>query len=442
MSEYSKNLLISDKYAGYIIDSMKYKWNILHGGVRAGKGVINCLAFCLRLERYETSRELIFLACAVSESMAKALLGENNGYGIAYYFDKCAEYKKYKGMEALKITLKKNNKNVVRWVLFCGGAKADSYKSIRGLSVEGIIASEVNLFHPDFMEECKRRQVAAIDPFNYFDANPTFEGHWIYSDYIDNKNLNVNYMNVTLLDNAALTKERIDDVISEYDPDSDLYKAAIEGKRINLSGLIYNVRSYNIIDDFNPEDYIEWISVADPGENNSASVFLCCGLIYNNDSKQYEVHILKEYFHRNADCKNNVGIKLPIDYAEDYVSFIKECSEMMGKWPHKCLLDEDITFYRSLQQVNDNIPMALFTYATKNEVDQRVKEGINLLYKGRLRFHKSCTNTIYEYKNAVFDPDKILKGKFERMDKPDLLNIDGIDASEYGFTFYSKYLIK
>ena len=86
--------------------------------------------------------------------------------------------------------------------------------------------------------------------------------------------------------------------------------------------------------------------------------------------------------------------------------------------------------------------MALFTYATKNEVDQRVKEGINLLYKGRLRFHKSCTNTIYEYKNAVFDPDKILKGKFERMDKPDLLNIDGIDASEYGFTFYSKYLIK
>ena len=42
-----------------------------------------------------------------------------------------------------------------------------------------------------------------------------------------------------------------------------------------------------------------------------------------------ELHILREYHHRNADNRN-LGIKMPIDYAEDLVTFVIECAEFMN----------------------------------------------------------------------------------------------------------------
>lgn len=442
MSEYSKNLLINDEYSEYIMNSSTTKWNILEGSIRSAKTVFNCLAFALRLERYDTTKELLFLACGVTDAQAKALIGECNGFGLAYYFDKCAEYKKYRNADALKITLKRDGHKLVRWVIFAGAAKADSYKSIRGLSIEGVIGSEFDLFHPDFLEEVKRRTAAAISPFYMFDMNPTTEDHWIYSEYVDNERLDRNYCHMTLVNNPALSQERINEIISEYDPDSAYYKAAILGQRVNLEGQIYNIRDYNIIDNYNPADYIQYITVCDPGENCSGTAILLMGLYYNNKENQYEVHVLKEYWHRNADYKNGYNIKLPKDYAEDYVQFINDCANMMGKYPAGCLLDEDITFYRELQQTPMRISFSLFKYAFKTEIDERIKQGINLLYRGRLRFYKECTNTINQFKNAVYDHDKIKKGKWERQDRPEISNIDCIDAAEYGFTWFLKYLVK
>lgn len=439
---YGSEIQFNKKWADYIKSTFEHKYNIAEGAVRSGKTVFNCLAFALHIEKYTTDKELLFLAAGVNEAQAKALIGECNGFGLAYYFDKNAEYKKYKNADALRITIFKNKKRLTRWVIFTGGAKADSYKSIRGLSIESCIMSEFNLLHPDFLSECSRRMVAAIDPKWFADLNPTNEGNFIYSDYIDNPRLDLNYLHATLIDNPALSEKRINDIISEYDPDSVLYKAMILGQRINLEGMIYNIRDYNILEDFNPRDYIKILTVCDPGENLSGTAMVLAGLMYNNTEKQYEIHILKEYFHRNADYRGGHNIKLPKEYAEDYCTFIKESSDLMGKYPSVCLLDTSITFYRELLLVNKNISSSLFKYVTKEDIDERIKTGINLLYRGRLRFYKSCKNTISQFKNAVYDPEKTAKGKFERLDNPAVSNIDLIDAVEYAFTQVIKELSK
>jgi PBSX family phage terminase large subunit len=438
--KYGEKLLVNEKYRDYVMNTSEHTWNILEGSIRSSKTVFNILAFCLYLETYDTNDELLFLACGVTDAQAKALIGECNGFGVAYYFDKNAEYKKYKNADAIKITLRRNGQPAVRWVIFAGAAKADSYKTIRGLSIEGVIGSEFDLFHKDFMEEVKRRTAAARNRKYFFDMNPNIEDHWIYKEYVDNPNLDRNYLHATLLDNPALSQERIDEITREYDPDSPYYKSAILGQRMNIEGQIYNIRDYNIINDYNPNDYFIYVTVADPGENMSGTAFLLGGLTFNNDEKQYEVHILKEYFHRNADQKNGNNIKLPKEYAEDYISFIKECQELMGKYPNKCLLDEDITFYRELQIVKGNINFSLFKYVDKIDIEERIKTDVNLLYRGKLRFHSSCKNTIRQFKNAVYDPAKIEKGKWERLDRPDLANIDCIDATEYVVQDFIKYL--
>lgn len=439
---YGNEIQFNEKWANYIKSTFEHKYNIAEGAVRSGKTVFNCLAFALHIEKYTSEKELLFLAAGVNEAQAKALIGECNGFGLAYYFDKNAEYKKYKNADALKITIYKNKKKLIRWVIFTGGAKADSFKSIRGLSIESCIMSEFNLLHPDFLSECSRRMVAAIDPKWFADLNPTNEGNFIYKDYIDNPRLDLNYLHATLIDNPALSEKRINDIIGEYDPDSVLYKAMILGQRINIEGQIYNLREYNILEDVNVRDYIEYITVADPGENMSGTSFILAGLYYNNSERQYELHILREYWHRNADYKGGHNIKLPKDYAEDYVKFIQECADYMGKWPRVCLLDEDITFYRELLLVNKKVPSSLFKYVAKEEINERIKTGINLLYRGRLRFRSKCTTTISHFKNAVYDAEKVQKGKYERMDKPEISNIDAVDATEYAFTYYIKYLSK
>lgn len=387
---------------------------------------------------------MLFLACAVNDAQAKALLGECNGFGISYYFDKNCEYKKYKNSDALKITIVKKIKGkvkkLIRWVIFAGAGKSDSYKSIRGLSIEGLIGSEFNLFHPDFLNEVKNRTVAAINPKFFYDMNPTNEGNFVYKEYIDNKRLDVNYVHATLVDNPSLSEKRIKDIINEYDPDSINYKAMILGQRVNIEGSIYTIRDYNILKSFDPRDYIEYITICDPGENQSGTAMVLAALYFNNELKQYEIHILKEYWHRNADYKSGYNIKLPKDYAEDYVTFVRECANLLNDMPKICLLDEDITFYREIKLCHEEVPLSLFKYPIKSNIDARVKTGINLLYRGKLRFYGDCKNAIGQFKNAVYDAKECQKGNYIRMDNPAISNIDFCDAIEYSFEQYSRYL--
>lgn len=283
----------------------------------------------------------------------------------------------------------------------------------------------------------------AKDPKYFISHNPVSNTHPIYQWLNELLKLNVvNYDHSTIFDNPSLTDERRDEIIKEFDPDSIFYRQYILGERVDAEGAIYNIRDYNILDDFYPDDYMQYITVADPGENMSGTAFILAGLTYNKKEKQYEIHILKEYWHRNADYKNGYNIKLPKDYAADYIEFISECASLMGKYPAACLLDEDITFYRELQLTPKRISFSLFKYPEKIDIETRVKTGINLLYRGKLRFYAGCKNVISQFKNAVYDHDKINKGKWERMDRPEIANIDMLDVTEYSFQYFSKYLTK
>lgn len=438
MTEFSQNFKLNKHWSNYIKNTSKFKYNWAEGAYRSSKSVSNTLAFALYLENTE---DMLHLVIASTSSSAKITVEDGNGFGLKYYFgSRYISNKKYKGADCGYIDTKTGRKIIV----YLGGNNKSSYQAFRGWSVGSIVLEELNLLHENTINEAKGRILMAKNPKIFISHNPVGPKHPMYKwlDELTEKNL-VNYDHSTIYDNPALTDERREEIIKEFDPESIFFKQYILGERCDAEGAIYTIRDYNILEDYEPEDYTEYIIVCDQGESISASSFILAGLKYDFKDREYRVDILKNYYYIN-NGKNNASVKMFSDTAHDLYMFMKECIALMGKHPHQVLIDQDIEFYRNVEKEfrSNGYNTSIIKYVTKDEIESRIKSGINLLYKGKLRFYKGCEEVIKDFKEAVYDNDKIEKsGKFDRLKAYTTTgHLDSIDSVEYAFTFYKKYL--
>ena len=399
---------------------------------------MNTLAFAIQIEN---TTDKIHLVIASTVGTAKAVVEDGDGLlGLSQYFSTRYRKGKYKGIECGYIKTSKGEKIV----LYLGGSMESSYKAFRGISAGCIILEEANLLHENTINEAKGRNLMASNRKFFISMNPTNSRHPIYKwlEELERQNI-VNYNHSTLYQNPALTEERRNEIIAEFDPSSNWYKQYILGERVDAEGQIYNVRDYNILQEWNPNDYLEFCVCCDQGESISASVFQLAGLYYNKEVKQYEIHILKEYYYINSG-KNENDVKMLADTAEDYANFILECENIIHASPMRFYIDQDVEFYRNCKIVfrEKDLNTNLISYVIKDDIEQRVKTGVNLLYKGKLRFYKECKNTIEDFKNAVYDQKKIeSKGEFQRLKEYSTKgHLDSIDCTEYLFSHYKKRL--
>ena len=313
-----------------------------------------------------------------------------------------------------------------------------------GWRVSGFLFDEIDRACQESIDEMKQRITAVDDPHIIATQNPNVPNHPIYKflDELIERDL-VNYTHWILDDNIGMSAKKIQEVKDRYDPTSIYYKRYILGERAIPEAQIYTIRDYNIIKEFDPTDYLEYITVCDQGESISASVFVLAGLKYDRSKNQYTLDILKKYYYIN-NGKNNLAVKMFADTADDYAKFVLECVDLMGRYPMVSYIDQDIEFYRNcvLAFRNNHLNSNNLKYVIKDEIEQRIKAGINLLYKGRLRFYDDCTEIITDFKNAVYDMKEIeAKGKFKRLKAyTDQGHLDGIDAVEYAFTHYKNKL--
>lgn len=426
-----------------------YIYHISEGTVRSAKTTDNILKFCMAVEK---SPDIVHLTIAQTQSTAKTILWEGDGLGIAHYPDwqartsiidgKKVHFRqrifkgKYQGHDALILEPRQGSNHPRKYIVAFGGSKIDSHEVYKGFSVGTWIATQWELLHKNTRDELRKRTIASQYRRHILDLNPTAPEHELYKEFELWESLGlVNYIHKTLIDNPILTPEAIEQIKREYDPDSVDYQRDILGLRVAAEGLIYRVRDYNIIDDYDVSDYIKYIVVADPGVNHSATTFVLLGI-----TKDYKyVDVLEEYYHKNSD-KEGAAIKLPIDYALDYQEFIKQAANIFGRLPNAVLSDNDLTFVREFNRTkyNNNLGgLNIITKFRKEEINDRIKTGINLLWNGRLRFNKKCVNTIDAFRNARYDEKQKDKGKYVRYDAPNMgTKIDPIDATEYGITYF------
>lgn len=387
----------SDKHKEYMRRTQSCNMNIAEGSIRSGKTTDNIFCFAYDLKH---SKDKLHLATASTQPTAKIIIGDCDGYGLEHIFRGQCKWGKYKGNECLRICGKDTNYQE-KIVLFCGGAKADSYKKFRGMSIGLWIATEINLHHADTIREAQRRQINADIKRFYWDLNPDSPNAEIYKEFIDvyeKKSKSgvlkggFNLITFNIFDNVNLSKENLEAEISKYEPNTVWYRRDILGERCVAEGLVFpefanNPEKWIIKRKDLPKRLRECAIGFDIGGNNSAYAMTCTA--YGDDGVYY---VLKSSKKQAQD--------LPMDKVEQFAfGFIDEVEKNYG-----IRIDDVNTDHNDVIINTFNERRYIFGKTYKPPLEDRPFAISMLLAQGKLKFVEGeCEDLIDELQNLVYD---------------------------------------
>ena len=422
----------SDKHKDYMRKTQTSAMNIAEGSIRSGKTTDNIFCFAYDLKK---SKDKLHLATASTQPTAKIIIGDCDGYGLEHIFRGQCRWGKYKGNECLRICGKDTNYQE-KIVLFCGGAKADSYKKFRGMSIGLWIATEINLHHADTIREAQRRQINAHIKRFYWDLNPDSPNAEIYKEFIDvyQKKAELgslkggfNLITFNIFDNINLSKENLEAEISKYEPNTVWYRRDILGERCVAEGLVFpdfanNPQNWIISKKDLPKRFIDKGVGFDIGGNNSAYAMTCTA--QGSDGVYY---VLKS--------RKKQAQELPMEDVEKFAfSFLDEVAE-----DYKIQCTEVYTDHNDVIINTLNIKRYIFDKTYKPPLEDRPFAISMLLSQGKLKFVEGeCDDLIEELQNLVFD---------EKSEKPIVqdngeMQIDTWDSFIYSLVGNWNYLLE
>lgn len=392
--------IFGQKHRDYISRAVRATISVAEGAVRAGKTVDNVAAFAYLIDRGTPDR--IHLATGSTAANAKLNIGDCNGMGLEYIFRGRCRWTKYKGNEALAI--RSHGREYV--VIFAGGAKADSFKKIRGNSYGMWIATEINLHHQDTIKEAFNRQLAAKVRRVFWDLNPSAPGAWIYEDYIERFReqfgRRYNYEHFTIRDNATISEQRFAEIEAQYRQygvTSAWYRRDILGERCIAEGLIYPMfGEFNIVDEV-PERGEYYIS-CDYGTLNPFSAGLWCW-----DGKK--ATRIREYYYSGRNERSNKT-------DEEYYT---ELERLAGDLSMKSVIvDPSAASFIEVIRRHKRFRV----HKAVNDVMPGIVTTSRYIQDGTIKVHRSCKDAIREFGLYRWDEkaveDKPIKENDHAMD--------------------------
>lgn len=430
----------SDKHKNYIKTALNYKQSVAEGAVRSGKTIDHCIIFSMYLE---TCEDKIHLASGSSLPNAKLNIGDCNGFGLEHIFRGRCRWGKYKSNEALFVQTKTGEKIVI----FTGGGKSDSYKSILGNSYGGWIATEINEHYDcedsrtSFIKVAMARQIASVHPFTLWDLNPSNPNADIYKNYID-KFMGLDwyrYEHFNIFDNATMSQERIEEIQNKYDMNSVWYKRDILGERMVAEGLVFpyfanNCKPYL----FKYKDLKEKMA-----EERKRFSHLIIGVDFGDNGSKYSWHLTG--FTNDWDCmwaldEGDMEKSNSIDatkFCKSFVRFYKRCIECYGyvEWIFPDSASNTLINTLRAYFYAEGLDGSIIAPVKKNELTDRPITVDSLLVTGRLKIEEHCKNLINALSELVWD---------EKEDIPKDENVNNInddwDSFCYTFITHSGYI--
>lgn len=425
-----------EKHKEYIRKCKDNTINVAEGAVRAGKTIDNVFAFAMDLEQ---TPDKIHLATGSTAANAKLNIGEANGFGLEHIFRGRSRWGKFKGNECLFVSTVTGEKIVI----FAGGAKADSFKKIRGNSYGLWIATEINLHHDNTIKEAFNRQLMAEYRKIYWDLNPSKPKHWIYTDHIDlyqekqNKDELVggyNYQHFTIFDNMNLTEQRIKEIVSQYDPSSIWYLRDIEGKRMIAEGLIYKTFAENNKRYFIPLDeakklLYEHIQIGvDFGGNESKHTFVATGV---TAGYKHLIALTSEKHDANID---------PDELSSKYVEFVYRVLNTFKRVDRAYADSAEQVLIRGLKSKSKKERLnVVIRNSIKNPINDRIRLVQSLIAQDRFYYTEQAETVREALNEAVWDKSNEME--IVRLDDG-TSDIDTLDAFEYSFERYIRQLMR
>lgn len=281
----------------YVFKSLDCWLNVIEGGKRGSKNIVNTQAFGIFIDGHKDN---LFLVGGYSVASAKLNVIDSNGLGLTYYFKGRCKEGKYKDRDCLRVYTRQGEKII----LISGGGKKGDEKLIQGNTYGGVLITEANLCCEEFVNETFDRTMSSSNRKIFHDLNPKPPKHWYYEKILnvhENKQkadikYGFNYLHTNILDNMSLSNQQIKTILNTYDKNSIWYKRDILGIRTNAEGGVFLQFSNNpkrwIID--KPSKYSVLFVGVDYGGNISKTVFTLSGLCVN-DKGQPEIHILESH---------------------------------------------------------------------------------------------------------------------------------------------------
>jgi PBSX family phage terminase large subunit len=409
----------NDKQVRYIKKTRDSWLNVLEGGKRGGKNVVNTLAWCIAVDEHE---DKLHLAAGVSVASAKLNIIDSNGLGVLYYFAGRYKQGKYQDRDCVYVDSPKGKKII----LISGGGKKGDEKLIKGNSYGTALITEANECSKDFIKEVFDRTISSSDRKIFHDLNPKSPKHWYYEDIVKyhakrqevDNGYGYNYEHFTIADNLSLSVEEKRRILGTYDRDSIWYKRDIEGRRIAAEGAVYplfvNDQERYLIDK-EPEIMTAAIGV-DFGGNKSGQAFVCVGF-----TRGYrEVVILDEEYRTGT-------LDDPNSLAKAFSNF---CLRNKGKYPITYAFADNAeqVLIRGLEaRLRQDRVGIMLNNSLKTKVVDRIRLENMLFGTDRLKIMRRCKVAQEGFENAVWN-DKA--GEDERLDNF-TSNVDILDALEY-----------
>jgi len=404
---------LCEKQSQYIRRSLTCWLNVAEGGKRAGKNVMNIIAWAATLENHPNK---LHLAAGVSISAVKLNILDSDGLGLTHIFKGRCREGQYKDRDALFIKTRTGEKIV----LIAGGADNGSEAKIKGQTYGSVYITEANECCEAFVKECFARTLSSKDRKIFMDLNPKGPQHWFYVDLLNfyDKSFaeglitGYNYGHFTVLDNLSMSDQQLRDLLLSYDRKSFWFVVDILGLRTAPEGVIYDM--WSAIENTYTEPPADgWKSVCthyvgiDYGTSN-ATAFLDTW----DDGTTYWID--REYYY---DGRKERKQKTDEQYADDLDAFLD------GNRDAIIVVDPSAASFITVLRNRG--------YMIK-EADNAVRDGLRvvstLMNKRLIRVRAdACPNLIREISGYVWDEKARMRGE----EQPVKVDDHACDALRY-----------
>lgn len=431
---------LNQKAIDYIVRCQDCWLNVAEGGKRAGKNIMNLLAWAATIERHP---DKLHLAAGVTIAAAKMNILDSNGFGLRFMFDGRSRVGKYNDKDAIYINCGGSEKVVI----FAGGGKVSDAAMIKGQSYGTAYITEVNECHPDFMQEVLSRTLASHDRKIFFDLNPKPPRHWFYTDFLDDQmekhergeNPRFNYEHFTILDNMSLSDAQLRETLGTYNKGSIWYKADILGLRTASSGRIYTSYSYEDTaispEEINKLQFAELSVGVDVGGTDAT----CATLTGITKGYDKVVHIDGMYHKQGIDNKMTEAVyaRMVVDWLIPWVRIYPQIGTIYADSANKlfrtALKNELIS--RGLSR------FSVIAFDKSDGIMERIELSEMLLHQGRYKICSRLDKWHQAYQDAVWSDDYYEKGQWVRVDDGSY-PVDCLDSSEYSLYPLRRFLVK
>lgn len=268
-------------------------WN--EGTPRSGKTTAAIARYTDHLLR---TRDSLHLVTAYSAEQAYRLVIDGDGLGLIHNFAGYVKPSHDDEGAHLLITLpaSRYGDKAVRKVYWKGGGKADSHKSITGMSLGSVYFCEINLLHLNMIQECLRRTYAAKDRWHIADCNPPAPQDPVIKEVLEIQDCR--FMHWTCKDNPILSEERLAEIKAACEKSPFLWKRDWLGERCIPQGVIYFMfdPSKHILRQIPDSGFmVEMYFAGDGGATDATSIG--CYVVMMNDERQYKLYRVGNWYY-------------------------------------------------------------------------------------------------------------------------------------------------